>query len=293
MEFAFFPGCKIPYYQPQYGQAVQTVLGELGVGLTEIEFGCCGYPIRHQDKVAYLFTAARNLALAEQRGLELLTPCQCCFGSLRKAAHILEQDQAARREVDDLLAEEGLSYRGETRVWHLLQVLGEKVGVQAIKDKVVRPFKDLKLAVHYGCHALRPSEIVQFDDPLAPSIFERLVELTGAKCVPWHRRLQCCGNPLWGKNDALALKLTAAKLSDAAAAGADYLCVACTYCQIQFDTVQSKVMGEMPGVPRVPSVLYPQLLGLAMGLEPGRLGLSRNALGGEALVEFQAAAEGA
>ena len=286
MKFAFFKGCKIPYFQSHYETSVKAVLKKLGVELIEIEFGCCGYPVRNQDSSAWLYSSVRNLALAEQQGLDILTPCKCCFGSLAKAAYHMAQNQSDQKETNALLQEEGLSYTGKYRVRHLLQVLHQEVGPEEIKKQVSKPFQGLNLAVHYGCHALRPSKVTAFDNPFAPTIFETLVELTGANCVKWERRLECCGNPLWGKNDSLALRQTANKVKDAKKSGADFLCVACTYCQIQFDTVQSGVLAGQPGFSPLPSLLYPQLLGLSMGLSSTEMGLGRNLLDAKNLVSY-------
>ncbi len=272
MKFAYFPGCKIPYYQPHYGQATKRVLGALGVELAEMEFSCCGYPVRNENPQAFLLTAARNLALAEARGLDIFTPCQCCYGSLRKAQALLS-DPAARATVAAELKAEGLAYAGRAKVRHLVQVLAEEIGLPALQAKVTRPLAGLKVAPHYGCHALRPSKVTAFDDPLAPSIMERLVELTGASALAWARRLECCGAPQWGKNDELAGRLMARKLDDARATEAMCLCVACTYCQIQFDTQQAAAPGAAPALP---SLFLPQLIGLAMGLPPAELGLDRH-----------------
>lgn len=285
MRFAFFTGCKIPYYQPHYADATQEVMKALDVELVELEFNCCGYPVRNQDADAYLLSAIRNLALAEANGLDIFTPCQCCYGSLKKAAYRLSEDPDKKEQINQALAEEGLTYQGKAGVNHLLTVLGQKVGPGRIAEAVVNPFEDLKIAVHYGCHALRPSWITEFDDPWSPTIFEELVNATGATSLDWPHRLQCCGNPLWGKNDELALDITSRKLTSASQVGADYLCVACTYCQIQFDTIQSQEMAGLEGVPTVPSILYPQLLGVAMGLDPAKLGIDKNVMPAEGILK--------
>jgi heterodisulfide reductase subunit B len=278
MKFALFLGCKIPYFLSHYGDATRLVLGELGVTLVEMEFGCCGYPVRNQDTKAFALIAARNLALAEKKGLDIFTPCQCCFGSLKKAAFLMREDAALREETSSRLAEEGLTYQGQVDIKHLLQVLHQDVGLAAIKQKIVKPYHGLKIAAHYGCHALRPSKVVGFDDPLAPTLFDQLVEATGAKSLDWDLKLSCCGNPLWGKNDQLAADMMVNKIKDGQKAGAEFLCVGCTYCQIQFDTVQKEVLAARPGIEALPSLLYVQLLGLAMGLDPKALGLSANLL---------------
>ena len=117
------------------------------------------------------------------------------------------------------------------------------------------------------------------------------MEATGAKCVDWERRLECCGNPLWGKNDELALRQTANKVTNARSSGAEFLCVACTYCQMQFDTVQSEVLAGRPGFTSLPSLLYPQLLGLSMGLAPADVGLECNLLDATTLVNYLSPSE--
>jgi heterodisulfide reductase subunit B len=273
-QFALFLGCTIPARLQHYESAARAVLDRLDVGIIDIkEFNCCGYPLRNINFEAFVLLSARNLALAEKKGLDIMALCQCCFGTLKKAHVLLTDDESLRREVNAVLAKEGLHYKGGERgveVWHLLQVLYHEVGVKAIKRHVTRPFAGLRIAAHYGCHVLRPSSVVQFDDPVSPTLFDELVKVTGAESVFWQRRLDCCGAPLRGVNDELSTALTRKKLDDGMDAGADYLCVACPYCQIQFDTVQG---GENH---RLPILLYPQLLGLCMGINKKALALEAN-----------------
>jgi heterodisulfide reductase subunit B len=152
------------------------------------------------------------------------------------------------------------------------------VGIDALKKRRKKVFKDLNIAVHYGCHALRPSNLTQFDNPASPTLFDDLVEVTGAKSVDWALKLECCGGPLLGINDDLSLRLTGRKLADGKKAGAQYLCTACPYCHIQFDGVQKNAFSlEKYGKP-LPPILYPQLLGLSLGLDQRLLGLERNQL---------------
>ncbi|MFP3869490.1 MAG: CoB--CoM heterodisulfide reductase iron-sulfur subunit B family protein [Syntrophobacteria bacterium] len=279
MKFALFLGCNIPARLGQYETSARAVLGRLGVGLVDIkEFNCCGYPLRNLDYKTFVLSSARNLALAERKNLNLLTLCKCCYGSLKKAEHLLKEDASLRQEINAILKREHLEYRGKVEVKHLLSVLYHEVGIGPIKEKVERTFVDLRIATHYGCHALRPSQIVAFDDPVAPSIFDQLVELTGAASISWPRQLECCGAPLWGINDNLSMDLTEKKLADGKQCGADYLCTACPYCQIQFDTVQKMILSTRGGDHRLPSVLYPQLLGLSMGVDAKTLGLHKNHL---------------
>jgi heterodisulfide reductase subunit B len=240
------------------------------------EFNCCGYPIRNTDFETFVLFSARNLALAEKQGLDIVTLCKCCYGSLKKAEHLMKEDNSLRDEINVLLAKEGLEYRGTIEVRHFLSVLHKEIGIPALKEKVKNGFKDLKIATHYGCHALRPSDITQFDNPVAPVLFDQLVELTGAKSIDWQLKLECCGAPLLGVNDDLSMDLAEKKLSDGKQSGADYLCVACPYCQLQFDTVQQMMISVRGTDHQLPSILFSQLLGLVMGIDGKALGIQMN-----------------
>ena len=206
----------------------------------------------------------------------MMTLCQCCFGSLKKADSLLKEQPSLREEVNGTLEKEGLSYEGKIEIKHLLSVLYHEVGIASIQKKIGRTYRGLRVATHYGCHALRPSQVVGFDNPVAPSLFDQLVEATGAESIDWSMKLECCGAPLWGTNDELSMDLTQKKLKDGKQSGADYLCVACPWCQIQFDTVQKQIIAQRGFDPPLPSLLYPQLLGLSMGIDEAILGLRMN-----------------
>ncbi len=287
MKFALFLGCNIPARLNQYESSARAVLGKLNVGLKDIkEFNCCGYPIRNIDHDAFILSSARNLALAEKEGLNIISLCKCCFGSLKKADHLLKEDSSLWDKINEVLAGEGLKYEEGIEIKHFLSVLYHDVGINAIKEQIEKSFKDLKIATHYGCHALRPSKIVQFDDPVSPSIFDRLVEVTGAKSIDWSSKLECCGAPLLGINDNLSMDLTEKKLKKGKQAGAAYLCTACSYCQMQFDTVQQMISRTRGTNHEIPSLLYSQLLGLSMDVEKGLLGLDMNQLKVDNLYSF-------
>ncbi len=283
--YAFFIGCQIPARVPQYETAARAVLEKLGAELTDLDqFNCCGYPMRNSDEKAFLLSAAKNLALAEQEGLDILTLCKCCFGSLKAAEHLLKENPDTYNEINRLLSSHRLHYGGSVQVKHLLSVLFHDIGVDAVAGKIERPFADLKIGAQHGCHALRPSRVTQFDNPLAPVMFDRLIELTGAESIDWQMRLECCGAPLIGVNDALSVSLMQKKLDDAKREGAHYLCTACPYCQIQFDTVQETLVKDSASA--LPSILFPQLLGISMGLPETKLGLDMNRLDIRAIASF-------
>jgi len=277
MKYALFLGCNIPARLDQYQTAAKAVLKKCDVALVDIkEFNCCGYPVRNIDHDAFVLSSARNLALAAKENLDIVSLCKCCFGSLKKANHLIKENSGLRNEINRVLGREGLQYDGNIEVKHLLSVLYHEVGLETIRETITRAYKGLNIAVHYGCHALRPSEIMQFDNPVAPVLFDQLVEVTGAKSIDWSLKLECCGAPLLGINDDLSMDLTAQKLKNGKQAGADYLCVACPWCQIQFDNVQQQMHPDRKSSGLLPSILYPQLLGLAMGADPQTLGLEMN-----------------
>lgn len=287
MRYALFLGCTIPARLNQYETSSRAVLETLGVELADTnQFNCCGYPLRNIHLKAFVLASVRNLAIAEKMNLNIMTLCKCCYGSLKKADHLVKGDISLRKEINDTLKKEGLKYDGAVDVTHLLQVIHDSVGIEAINKKITKSFKNLKVATHYGCHALRPSSVVQFDDPVAPALFDELVEVTGADSIYWPRKLECCGAPVFGMNDDLSMNLTEKKLADGKQSGADYLCAACPYCHIQFDTVQKMILSQRRSAEHLACILYPQLLGLSLGIDSKSLGLDMNQIGIEEIEVF-------
>jgi len=277
MKYALFIGCQIPARVSQYEISVRAVLEDLNIELVdERQFNCCGYPMRDSNLKAFLLSSVRNLALAERAGLQMLVMCKCCFGSLKKAENLMKDEGYLQEEIRDILMKESLIYEGRTKINHFLSVLYHDVGLETLKSKISMPYRELKIATHYGCHALRPSSITQFDDPVAPTLFDKLVEVTGAISVDWNRKLECCGSHAMGINDDLSMGLAKKKLDHSMEAGADYLCTACPYCQIQFDTVQEMILSSNSGRDSLGSILYSQLLGLSMGIDHEKLGINMN-----------------
>jgi len=277
MKYALFHGCNIPARVAQYADATAAVLNRLGIELVEMSrFCCCGYPARNTDHRAYVLSAAKNLAVAESRGHDMLVMCKCCYGSLKKAEYFLNQDQELKADINRLLAKEDLKYNHKVQVKHLLSVLYHDVGLERLKDNISKTYSGLPIAVSYGCHALRPSTVTGFDDPVSPKIFDELVEATGASSVEWARKLDCCGAPLTGINDRLAMDMAQKKISSAREAGARFICTACPYTQLQFDGIQMRLAADSSNGQPLAPVLYPQLLGLSMGIDEKTLGIAKN-----------------
>jgi heterodisulfide reductase subunit B len=274
MSYSYFAGCKIPYYLPEYGNSSLALLNRFGIELQGVEFNCCGYPVRDIDFQSFLLAGARNLALAEQKNTDIVTPCKCCFGSLKFVEYYLKQRESLRDQINTMLRLEGLQWEGHTEVKHLLTVLHQDVGIEALRASVVNPLEGLKIAIHTGCHALRPGNVTMYDNPFATGIFDDLVAVTGAESVFWSMSTECCGNPQWDKNQTLSLKQMQRKLLNARQAGADYVCTACTYCQMQFEQKSRSDLIPQIDEQTPPAILISQLIGLSIGLEENEIGLS-------------------
>lgn len=287
MEYALFIGCNIPARVPQYETSARAVLAKCNVDVVDFPlFNCCGYPMRNTDRDSWLLSAARNLALAEANELEMLVLCKCCFGGLVHARKALAEDAEALAKVNRQLAELGLSYTGKYAVRHLFTVLRDWVGAATLKKAVSAPLSGVKLAAHTGCHALRPSRVTGFDDPLAPKLMDELLAIAGAEPLDWQEKLSCCGAPQLGINDELARSTMARKVKGAKDAGADFLVTGCPYCQLQFDVVQAENAGANGNRP-LPSLVLPQILALAMGPDEEAAGISLNNVPAEGLLSFR------
>ncbi|MBW1636337.1 MAG: CoB--CoM heterodisulfide reductase iron-sulfur subunit B family protein [Deltaproteobacteria bacterium] len=277
MKYAFFQGCNIPVRIEQYANATEAVFNKFGIELQVIpEFNCCGYPVRNVDEKAYILPSVRNMAIAEKAGLDILVICNCCFASLQKARHMLNGDEQLKAELNTILAKEGLKYNGAVKVKHYLTILHEDVGTEKIKSKLVNKFKDLRISVIHGCHILRPREITLFDDSFVPAITEELMATAGATSLDWQGKLECCGAALAGINDEVSHMLLKDKITGALAAGAEYITPICSYCHLQFDTTQKNLHGDGTSGDLLPVLLYPQLLGLCLGIDEKTLGIEKN-----------------
>jgi heterodisulfide reductase subunit B len=253
------------------------VFNKFGIRLEIVpDFNCCGYPARNVDEKAYLLPSVRNMALAEKMGLDIIVICNCCFASLQKAKNVMANDSRLKDELNGYLTKEGLQYTGKVQIKHYLTVLYEDVGTDKIKSLLVNRFRDLNISVIHGCHVLRPREITHFDDSFVPKITEELLQVTGATSLNWQGKLECCGAALQGLNNDLSKKLLKEKITGAQAAGADYITPVCSYCHLQFDTAQLNMRSENPSEKLLPVLLYPQLLGLCLGIDEKTLGIEQN-----------------
>lgn len=274
-QITLFSGCLIPAKYPQVEMATNLVLGNLGAPVTPVSgFSCCPDPIyfRAKDNYHWLTLAARNLALARRKDLDIVALCSGCNATLRDAAYILERDGELMRAVNERLSRIGRSYDGKGSVKHIMAYLRDDVGVERLRESVKRKLGGLTAAPFYGCHLLKPSEVMQFEESLRfPRSLDPLLAVTGVDVIHYPRESDCCGKGSLDENISLAM--VRGILTSAKAAGADFVCVVCPYCFAALELGQLALKRTEGLELGLPVIFYAQLLGLAQGAAPEEVGL--------------------
>ncbi len=273
--YAIFLGCTIPARQPNYELSARKSLSKLGIELVDLAnmTCCCPPPVQSIDLETSLAVAAYNICLAEEADLNLVTLCSGCFESLAMANSMLKTDKELKMKINGVLSHAGKEFQGSKNVKHFLQVLTDDVGLEKLRQSVTKPLDSLKVAAFYGCHALRPSELLHFDDPERPRIFEDLIESLGAESVEYRNKLKCCGGLLRGFSDDLALDLAREKLINTSKAGADCIATLCPFCFVALDIGQIQVRSKLDESYDMPVLHYSELLALSLGVDPRELAL--------------------
>ena len=273
MKYAFFVGCTTLSRLPGYEKSARKVAEKLGVELLDMPgSGCCGTTyLETLDHKTGLAVAARNIAIAEEMGLDVVTICNGCTEVLTKANRELKENPKLRAEVNEVLAEAGKEFKGTVEVKHYVRMLKEDVGLDAIQEKMEKSFRGLKVASHYGCHMLKPKEILMSDDPENPTVLDGLVATTGAEPIDYPNKLECCAGPVMGVRENVTWSVGLDKVKTVKQYG-DALVTACPFCYLTYERCQ--LMQEEN--PNLPVLHIPQLLGLAMGLDTDELGIGHN-----------------
>ncbi|HPK72290.1 MAG TPA: CoB--CoM heterodisulfide reductase iron-sulfur subunit B family protein [Vicinamibacterales bacterium] len=274
--YAYYPGCSLSGLGKPYDESVRAVFAHLGLGLEEIpDWNCCGatsYMSISGDKAVAL--AARNLALAEPMGLEIVAPCAACYLVLSKAQHTISGYPEIAARVHKGLQAAGLAYAGRAVIRHPLDVLVNAVGLDAIAAKVIRPLTGCRVAPYYGCQIVRPYS--GFDDPLRPQTMDRLLEALGARVVEYPLKAHCCGGSLMGTMEDIGVRMSFLLLKEARARTANMVATACPLCQYNLEAYQGQMRRTYGEDVTIPIVYFTQLMGLAFGLAPKALGIQRN-----------------
>ncbi len=288
MRHAIFLGCVVPARSRNYEMAARAIAREFGLELVDIpEFSCCGFPIMSSDRDLGLLLGAMNLALAEENGLDICTLCSACTSHLLDIKLRLEQDLSLLKYVNNRLSKVGKRYSGKVEVRHMARILYQEIGLERIKEKVRINLEPLTVASHYGCHYLRPTEIVNgFEDPRFPHTLDEMVMAVGARPLDYDGALECCGGPVLPVDEDTSFAIAVKKLSNIKEKGADAITLVCPFCNLMFDNNQKSLEKRYNIQYQIPVLYLPQLLGLALGIDPKEIGLNLNSVKANRLMEL-------
>jgi heterodisulfide reductase subunit B len=272
MKYAYFPGCSQESTAEEYNRSLKAVARRLdAMELVEIpDWNCCGAtPAATIHPALPHALAARNLAMAEEMGMDMVAPCAACYKNMSKASHVLREDPSLLSRINATLDSHQVGNAPEVR--HPVDVVVNDVGVDNVP--VEKPLSGLKVASYYGCLITRPEG--GFDDPDYPQSMDRLMEALGADAVDWQYKTKCCGGAIYMTTEEISFKLSADVLAHAKAAGANAVAVGCPFCQLLLDLYQDKLNAIKGTSFDLPILFFSQLMGLAMGLDRAELGLEK------------------
>lgn len=285
MRYAYYPGCSLESSSAAYDLSVRAVLDRLGYQLDELEdWNCCGATeYFSQNELVATSVIARNLALVDADHDQLVAPCAACFLNLKKADQLMADHPDMRKKVDQALAAGGLTYKpGRVRVRHLLDVIYNDIGQEAIKAKVVQPLAGLRVAPYYGCQIVRPMN--GFDDPEYPMKMDEMFTWLGAEVVDYPVKAHCCGGHMTQISEGEAFELIRRLLQSADDYHADLILCMCPMCQLNLDGYQGRVNGYFKTKFKLPIVYFTQLLGVALGIEMKKLGFGKELVAAEPVI---------
>jgi len=292
IKYALFLGCAIPIKYPGFEAATRLVAEKLGIELVDLPFSCCPPPtsmkLVHYD--SWLALAARNLCLAEEEGLDLLTLCSGCVNTLKEANHVLKQSDSKRRKVNRILEDHNHHYKGTVSVTHILDVLYQDTIVERMLKIKVRDLP-LRVGSHYGCHYFRPPRVMYPDElsdvgSYVPVKMDHLLSIIGVEPVEYSRKFLCCGSPLGANMDPEAgYSITRQKLQHIQDRKIQALSVICPSCFEQFDMGQIVLSRKSKELHKIPTFYLTQLVGLALGLSPKEVGLDVHRVKSKKLLE--------
>ncbi|MDQ4131516.1 MAG: CoB--CoM heterodisulfide reductase iron-sulfur subunit B family protein [Actinomycetota bacterium] len=283
MKLAYWPGCVSRGFTPELHGSMELVAPKLDLELVQLDrANCCGAGViaEHNQELADTLNA-RTFALAQgvDGAAGMMNICSTCQGAQSECQERLDADSAYRRHINTNLAEEGLSYEREGEWWNknLLWLLVEEIGLDKLRRKVVRPLEGLRIAAFYGCYIVRPTKRLGYEDhPNRHKYLDFLIEVLGAQPVRYAGSHKCCGFPVITLNRETSLRQAGRHLADAVEAGADCLVTPCPLCHLNLDMQQPEAAKFVERELDVPVLHLPQMIGLALGLEPKELGMDKH-----------------
>lgn len=275
MDYLYFPGCTLYTKAKNLDTAARECASIVGFELRELDnWTCCGaaFPLA-TDNIMALLPPSRILANAMKEGGRLTTICSVCFNVLRRTLNLLEKDPEKREKIFDFIE---MEYRDGFHLLHYLEILRDEVGFEAVKAKVKRDLKGLRVAPFYGCMLLRPFDEMRFDDKERPTIFEGFLSSIGCEPVDFPYKIECCGSFQSVGAPDVATECGYAILSSAIKNGAEAMTTTCPLCQYNLDTKQREIKEKYPDFPTLPVFYFSQLMGLALDLPLETLDFERN-----------------
>ena len=282
LKYAFFVGCTPKQSTPELMQSTLAIAKEFDIELVElVEATCCGAShLQDYDDFLSLVLNARSICYAEKRGLTMVTVCNTCQLNLSTAKYRLDHDEELKKRVNDKLSEVGLEYKGTSEIKHFLYALIDDYGIDAIASKVKKPLKDLYIAPFYGCHNIRPNEVHGAsngnEDPYRPTSLDRLITALGGHSVEYEHKNKCCGFHVELQAPKTANKISGGAMLDAIENRADTMVTPCPLCHLRLDVQQTNISKEMGEDVSIPILHMPQMVGLALGIDPDKLGIQHN-----------------
>ncbi|MCK5193071.1 MAG: CoB--CoM heterodisulfide reductase iron-sulfur subunit B family protein [Desulfobulbaceae bacterium] len=230
MRLSFYPGCSLEGMANDYARSIDTVFRDLGIDLVEIEdWSCCGATAAHSlSQTMSVVLPARNLAVAEKMGLDIVSPCAMCFNRLRFSQNMI------RKKVFDI----PWHVTGELRVHDMTRFMAEPSMIKSIKKRVLKPLNGLRVVCYYGCQMVRPPKITGYTDYENPQTLDRIIATTGAQVIDWSYKSTCCGASIGIARREIQESLTRRILQKAQQAGAEAIVVSCPLCQSNLDIIQ-------------------------------------------------------
>jgi succinate dehydrogenase / fumarate reductase cytochrome b subunit len=271
LKYAWWPGCVSKGAAPELYQSTKLVAAAMGIELVELEQATCtgAGVIQEQNPEMADALNARTFALAQQMGLPLMNICSTCQGIESMVADKMKKRPDYLEKVNAILADEGLRYTPGLEIKNFLWVIVEDLGLDTFKSMIKRPLTGLRVGPFYGCYILRPSEILGFDEhPGRNQYLEMVIEATGAEAVDYEGKKKCCGFPILTINRDNSLKQAANHIHEAQDLGADALVSPCPLCHLNLDAQQPAAREVSKHEIDLPILHLPQLIGLALGIEP-------------------------
>ena len=271
-KYAYYPGCSLEKIASSYHKSTLETTRVFDIEMQELDdWNCCGATTYfHVDAILAHTLVARNLALAEKEGLDLVAPCSACYKNAFFTNKEIKNDPDLAEHINFALEEDDLHFNGEIDIFHLIEVFANEVGPEKLKEKVTNPLKGLNIAPYYGCQIVRPRK--NGEEVEDPQYFEELIEATGANATYFPERLRCCGGSLIMTSRVPALNMVRILLHSAEMNGADVIATACPMCQVNLECYQNAVNEEFGTDFHLPILYFTQLFGIALGISPKKLG---------------------